>query len=61
MVRSGSLPTRLLSLQYGASLVWGPEIVDRAIMGCTRVVNGECSCCVWLRAGGVAMAPSCGV
>lgn len=42
MVRSGTLPTRLLSLQYGASLVWGPEIVDRAIMGCIREVNGEC-------------------
>ncbi|PWN41868.1 FMN-linked oxidoreductase [Ceraceosorus guamensis] len=39
MVRSGHLPTRLLSLQYGADLVWGPEIVDRAIMGCERVVN----------------------
>ena len=61
MVRSGSLPTRLLSLQYGASLVWGPEIVDRAIMGCTRVVNGECQLLRLLRAGGVAMAPSCGV
>lgn len=23
MVRSGELPTRLLSLQYGADLVWG--------------------------------------
>lgn len=41
MVRSGALPTRLISLQYGADLVWGPEIVDRAIMGCERKVNGE--------------------
>lgn len=39
MVRTGSLPTRLLSLQYGADLVWGPEVVDRAIMGTVRRVN----------------------
>lgn len=39
MVRIGTLPTRLLSLEYGASLVWGPEIVDRAIIGTTRSVN----------------------
>ncbi|CAO1629833.1 unnamed protein product [Sympodiomycopsis kandeliae] len=39
MVRIGSLPTRLLSLEYGADLVWGPEIVDRAIMGAKREVD----------------------
>ncbi|PWY99445.1 FMN-linked oxidoreductase [Testicularia cyperi] len=39
MVRIGTLPTRLLSLEYGADLVWGPEIVDRAIIGCERRVN----------------------
>ncbi|KAB5592040.1 TRNA-dihydrouridine synthase [Ceratobasidium theobromae] len=39
MVRSGSLPTRLLSLKYGASLVWSPEIVDKAIIGCQRIVD----------------------
>ncbi|WFD35886.1 tRNA-dihydrouridine(20) synthase [NAD(P)(+)] [Malassezia cuniculi] len=39
MVRVGSLPTRLLSLQYGADLVWGPEVVDRAIIGTNRVVR----------------------
>ena len=26
MVRIGSLPTRLLALEYGADLVWGPEV-----------------------------------
>ncbi|KAG8753986.1 hypothetical protein FRC12_011357 [Ceratobasidium sp. 428] len=41
MVRSGSLPTRLLSLKYGASLVWSPEIVDKAIIGCERIVDGR--------------------
>lgn len=39
MVRIGTLPTRLLSLEYGADLVWGPEIVDRAIIGAERKVN----------------------
>lgn len=39
MVRIGTLPTRLLSLEYGADLVWGPEIVDRAIIGCERKVD----------------------
>lgn len=39
MVRIGSMPTRLLSLEYGADLVWGPEIVDRAIMGAQREVD----------------------
>ena len=39
MVRSGELPTRLLSLKYGADLVWGPETVDRSLVGATRRVN----------------------
>ncbi|KAK4700769.1 tRNA-dihydrouridine synthase 2, partial [Phenoliferia sp. Uapishka_3] len=45
MVRIGTLPTRLLckssirSLEYGAELVWGPEIVDKAIIGATREVD----------------------
>jgi len=39
MVRCGTLPTRLLSLHYGATLVWGPETVDRAIIGTERVVD----------------------
>lgn len=39
MVRSGELPSRLLALKYGADLVWGPETVDRAMIGCKRRVN----------------------
>lgn len=39
MVRSGEIPTRIMSLKYGADLVWSPEIVDRKIRTCTRVVN----------------------
>ncbi|KAL3423567.1 tRNA-dihydrouridine(20) synthase [Phlyctema vagabunda] len=39
MVRSGELPSRLLALHYGADLVWGPETVDRSMIGTTRRVN----------------------
>ncbi|CAN8098940.1 unnamed protein product [Discula destructiva] len=39
MVRSGELPSRLLALHYGADLVWGPETVDRAMIGTTRRIN----------------------
>lgn len=39
MVRSGELPTRLLALKYGADLVWGPETVDRSMIGTTRRIN----------------------
>ncbi|WVQ95833.1 hypothetical protein IAU59_002932 [Kwoniella sp. CBS 9459] len=39
MVRTGSLPMRLLSLYYGAGLVWSPEVVDKAIIGAERVVD----------------------
>ena len=33
------VPTRLFSLKHGASLVWGPEIVDKAILHAERVVD----------------------
>ncbi|KAL1958895.1 hypothetical protein VTO42DRAFT_3448 [Malbranchea cinnamomea] len=39
MVRSGELPSRLLALKYGADLVWGPETVDRALIGANRRIN----------------------
>ncbi|TFK42019.1 tRNA-dihydrouridine synthase 2 [Crucibulum laeve] len=39
MVRSGALPTRLFALKYGATLVWGPEMVDRAILHAKREVD----------------------
>ncbi|KAF2736636.1 FMN-linked oxidoreductase [Polyplosphaeria fusca] len=39
MVRSGELPSRLLALKYGADLVWGPETIDRAMIGTTRRLN----------------------
>ena len=39
MVRSGELPSRLLALKYGADLVWGPETVDRSMIGTRRKYN----------------------
>ncbi|TYZ67161.1 hypothetical protein PybrP1_000398, partial [[Pythium] brassicae (nom. inval.)] len=39
MVRSGTLPLRLLSLRYGADLVYGEEIVDKRIIATNRVPN----------------------
>ncbi|KAF5345189.1 hypothetical protein D9758_009700 [Tetrapyrgos nigripes] len=39
MVRSGALPTRLFALKHGATLVWGPEIVDKAMLHAERVVD----------------------
>ena len=39
MVRSGECPSRLLALKYGADLVWGPETIDRALIGTTRIKN----------------------
>lgn len=41
MVRSGTLPMRLLALYHGAGLVWTPEIVDKAIIGAQRSVDRE--------------------
>ena len=39
MVRSGELPSRLLALKYGADLVWGPETVDKSMIGTTKKIN----------------------
>jgi tRNA-dihydrouridine synthase 2 len=49
MVRSGELPSRLLALRYGADLVWGPETIDKAMIGTTRKVNPRTSCIEWTR------------
>ncbi|KAI9344831.1 hypothetical protein DFJ73DRAFT_940987, partial [Zopfochytrium polystomum] len=39
MVRVGTLPMRLLSLKYGADIVYSPETIDRRLMKSNRVVN----------------------
>ncbi|KAI8990752.1 hypothetical protein BDF20DRAFT_903789 [Mycotypha africana] len=39
MVRIGTLPMRLLALEYGADLVWSEELVDKRIIGSERRYN----------------------
>lgn len=39
MVRIGTLPMRLLCLEYGADLVWSPETIDKKIIGAIRTFN----------------------
>jgi tRNA-dihydrouridine synthase 2 len=34
-----SVPTRLFALKHGAKLVWGPEMVDKAMLHAERVVD----------------------
>lgn len=40
MVRMNTLPLRLLSLDYGADIVYTEEIVDKRMLRTRRVVNG---------------------
>ncbi|KAK5101347.1 tRNA-dihydrouridine synthase 2 [Lithohypha guttulata] len=49
MVRSGELPSRLLALHYGADLVWGPETVDRSMIGTNQSTNPRTGCIEWKR------------
>lgn len=49
MVRSGELPSRLLALKYGADLVWGPETIDRSLIGAERSVNPRNGTIEWSR------------
>jgi len=39
MVRIGTLPLRLLALEYGADLVWTEEMVAKKVAPCERVEN----------------------
>lgn len=44
MVRAGELPTRLLSLENHADLVWSPEIIDKKILTTERHFNETINC-----------------
>ncbi|XP_064398068.1 tRNA-dihydrouridine(20) synthase [NAD(P)+]-like [Halichondria panicea] len=39
MVRIGTLPTRLLALEYGADIVYSEELIDHRMVQCQRLVN----------------------
>ncbi|VVU95609.1 Dihydrouridine synthase (Dus) [seawater metagenome] len=41
MVRMGTLPMRLLSLKYGATMVYSPEYIDKCIIHCQRKISDE--------------------
>ena len=41
--RFSTVPTRLMALKHGATLVWSPEVVDKAILHAERVVDRESS------------------
>ncbi|KAF7558659.1 hypothetical protein G7046_g5488 [Stylonectria norvegica] len=58
MVRSGELPSRLTALQYGADLVWGPETVDRAMIGTTRWFNEDSKTVDWRRPSSTHQEPA---
>jgi tRNA-dihydrouridine synthase 2 len=49
MVRTGELPTRLLALKYGADLVWGPETIDKSMIGTTRRKCPRTNTIFWTR------------
>eukprot|EP00299_Pterocystis_sp_00344_P015128 c7541_g1_i1.p1 GENE.c7541_g1_i1~~c7541_g1_i1.p1 ORF type:complete len:338 (-),score=65.78 c7541_g1_i1:9-1022(-) len=44
MVRVGTLPFRLLALNYGADIVYTEELIDRKLIRCTRHENTELGC-----------------
>lgn len=51
-MRISELPTRLLALKYGADLVWGPEVVDKALISgemCKRIMNEKINCIEFIK------------
>lgn len=44
MVRVGTLPMRLLALEYGADIVYTEELIDWKFLKSVRRVNGILSC-----------------
>lgn len=41
MVRVGTLPMRLLALNYGADIVYSEELIDWKFMRSVRRINGK--------------------
>lgn len=41
MVRVGTLPMRLLALEYGADLVYTEELIDWKLLNTKRIENSE--------------------
>lgn len=53
MVRIGTLPMRLTCLDYGADLVYSPELVDKSIIGAERIWNKEALTFDYMKGGKV--------
>ncbi|KAI3380443.1 hypothetical protein SNEBB_001669 [Seison nebaliae] len=51
MVRIGTMPIRLLSLRYGADLVYSPEIIDKNLIGSQYHYNDHLKCHQWYSKG----------
>lgn len=43
LISVSPVPTRLFALKHGAKLVWGPEMVDKAMLNSERVVDSASS------------------
>lgn len=41
MVRVGTLPMRLLALEYGADIVYSEELIDWKFLKSVRIINGK--------------------
>ena len=40
MVRAGTLPMRLLALDFGADIVYCEELIDWRLLRSSRIING---------------------
>lgn len=58
MVRAGSLPLRLLSLEHGADIVYGEEIVDKRLLASERSYNEKLGI-VEFKKGGMITFSTC--
>jgi len=59
MVRVGTLPMRLLALEYGADIVYSEEIIDKKIIACAEPVKNEYVNAVEYRIGNSIVFSTC--
>lgn len=59
MVRLGTLPLRLLSLERGAALVYSEELVDAKVAQSTRSVDARLGTTDWRGPGGQIVFRTC--
>ena len=59
MVRIGTLPARLLALDYGADLVYSEEIIDFRLLRSKRIVNTLLGTVDFIDSEGVVVFRTC--